>query len=239
LIIIDLHVKFALYSKQSGFDNGEVKWGHLQHRFLTVGGGYIRRVGSYVCDDNGCDILYTYGDDNQDYIFEDSFAHSQTVCLSLSFIWAPHMTLFGMFLIVQLVIDAAFGWLYYDSITEGYGESISSFLYTWTRNWNHTHPFCGFVFPKEKVITEWMWGWMSANDISKNLLQQCPGCKPGECKAVGIDACYVAVARSTLSGKQLFSVCVLLLLLCDHSMHVIYVYLMMSYADTPGAEQAK
>lgn len=112
---------------------------------------------------------------------------------------------------VQLVIDATFGLLYYDSITEGHGESISSFVYTWTRNWNHTHPFCGFVFPKEKVFTEWLWGWMSANDISKNLLQQCPGCKPGECKAVGIDACYVAVARSTLSGKQLFSVCVLLI----------------------------
>lgn len=121
------------------------------------------------------------------------------------------MTYFGVCLIAQLIIDAAFGWLYYDSITEGHGESISSFLYTWTRNWNHTHPFCGFVFPKEKVLTEWLWGWMSANDISKHLLQQCPGCKPGECKAVGIDACYVAVARSTLSGKQLFSVCVLLL----------------------------
>ena len=121
------------------------------------------------------------------------------------------LTHFEMFFIAQLVIDAAFGWLYYDSITEGHGESVSSFLHTWTRNWNHTHPFCGFVFPKEKVFTEWLWGWMSANDISKNLLQQCPGCKPGECKAVGIDACYVAVARSTLSGKQLFSVCVLLI----------------------------
>ena len=77
--------------KQSVFDKGKVKWGLLQHRFLTVGGGYIRRVGSYVCDDDGCDIRYTYGDDDQDYIFEDSFAHSQTVRLSLTL--SPQLSL--------------------------------------------------------------------------------------------------------------------------------------------------
>jgi hypothetical protein len=108
---------------------------------------------------------------------------------------------------LQLVIDAAFGWLFFKKVTAGHGDSVSSFLASNGKNWDVCNANSGVQFPKERVFTEWLWGWMSANDLSADLRKQCPACG-GSCKAIGIDACYVAVSRSTLSGKNLFSVCI-------------------------------
>jgi len=106
---------------------------------------------------------------------------------------------------LQLVIDAAFGWIFYKRVCDGHGDSVSGFLSSTGANWNVCNSNSGVIFPKEKVFAEWLWGWLSANDISANPIQQCPICKD-KCKAVGIDAVYVAVARSTLAGKDLLSV---------------------------------
>ena len=55
-------------------------------------------------------------------------------------------------------------------------------------------------------FTEWCFGWMSAHEMSSNMLTQCPVCKdsPDE---IGIDCIYVGCSRSKLKDRSdLFSV---------------------------------
>ena len=60
-------------------------WTEQQHRLVRQTGGCFRRVGALVCDNyadgaaGSCQLLYTFGGDKQDYIAEDTFAHSRWV----------------------------------------------------------------------------------------------------------------------------------------------------------------
>jgi hypothetical protein len=109
---------------------------------------------------------------------------------------------------LQLIIDVGFGHEYYRSLTLGCGLSISSFILSTGANWNARFDTCGVLFPKEKVLSEWLLGWMSAHNMSERMLTPCGGCK-GEPKAVAMDAVYVSVSRDTLlKNGGLFSVCI-------------------------------
>jgi hypothetical protein len=112
---------------------------------------------------------------------------------------------------LQLVIDVAFGHDFMQSLTVGMGQSISSFLLVAGDSWNQMYSDSGVLFPKEGVFTEWIYGWASAHKMSANMLAACMGCGRSP-KAIGIDAVYASVSRSTLDshGKEnLFSVCIL------------------------------
>ncbi len=58
-----------------------MKWTVKQHRLVRQNARHFRRVGARVCDNFDCQLMYTYGDHADDYIFEDTFAHSGTVLL--------------------------------------------------------------------------------------------------------------------------------------------------------------
>ena len=75
--------------------------------------------------------------------------------------------------VLQLVIDAAFGWIFYKRVCDGHGDSVSGFLSSTGVNWNVCNSNSGVIFPKEKVFAEWLWGWLSANDISIQADEVC------------------------------------------------------------------
>ena len=155
-----------------------------------------------------CQLLYTFGGDDQDYIAEDTFAHSRWVPgLEIGRKAAASVTF--CIVALQLIIDVGFGHEYHRSLTLGSGDSIGSFMLVRGDNWNKLFDTCGVMFPKEKVFTEWLYGWMSAHDMSDRMLTPCDGCKGEEPEAVALDAVYVSVARSTLlKNDSLFSVCI-------------------------------